>query len=229
MALSTYAELQAAIASLLSKTNLTASIPDFIRMCETDVDGRYDLATHRRRICRAEATINAEYELTPTDFLAVQSFRLDTDPKIQLEYIDPDSMERLIHDQEGWEANLSTDFGSSPSPPRYYTIVGTEFRFFPFTTGQSYTAQLAVYERLHPLATADTNWLLEFYPHIYLYGSAIHSAPFLLADERLPVWQGLYEKACQEAARADPFPTAKTKLRTELANLNPRSSAWVVQ
>ena len=37
--------------------------------------------------------------------------------------------------------------------------------------------------------------LLRRHPDLYLYGSLIHSAPFLQADDRIQIWQTLYDKA----------------------------------
>ena len=217
MALSTYAELKAAIASLLNRDDLTDYIPDFIRLCETDVDGREDLAIHRRRICRSEAVIDAEYEALPENYLSIQSINIE-DPFVQMLRAEPEQMVGLKLAEADLKLRIESDIGVTPAPPLYYTIVGTEIRFLPVPQ-QSYTLQMTVYERLPALETYNTNWLLEFYPSIYLYGSAIHSAPFLKDDDRLKVWETLYEKACQAAARADPVRPARVELRTEMPAL----------
>lgn len=215
MALSTYAELKTAIASLLNRDDLTDYIGDFIRLCETDIDGREDLATHRRRICRSEAIIDDEYEALPDNFLAIQSIDI-SDPFIQLQRADPDNIVRLKASQDDLRNRIERDLGVTVAPPKYYAIVGTEIRFLPVPQ-QEYTCQMTVYERLPALESYDTNWVLEFYPSIYLYGSAIHSAPFLKDDARLQIWATLYDNACRAASRADPMETERVELRTELA------------
>jgi hypothetical protein len=49
---------------------------------------------------------------------------------------------------------------------------------------------------LPALSDSNTsNWLLEHYPDAYLYGSLIHSAPYLKDDARLQVWAALYQSA----------------------------------
>lgn len=40
-----------------------------------------------------------------------------------------------------------------------------------------------------------TNGILRLHPSVYLYGSLLHSAPWLQHDDRLQVWQGLYADA----------------------------------
>ena len=45
------------------------------------------------------------------------------------------------------------------------------------------------------LSDADpTNWVLSDYPNLYLYGSLLHSAPFLKDDMRLGMWQGKFDQ-----------------------------------
>ena len=52
------------------------------------------------------------------------------------------------------------------------------------------------YETIDPLnAQTAFNWVLTNYPDAYLYGSLIHSAPYLQDDARMASWAALYEKA----------------------------------
>ena len=46
-------------------------------------------------------------------------------------------------------------------------------------------------------STVTTSWLLTDNPDIYLYGSLIHAAPYLVEDNRLAVWAQLYGAAVQ--------------------------------
>jgi len=39
------------------------------------------------------------------------------------------------------------------------------------------------------------NWLLQDAPDVYLYGTLMHTAPFLGEDARIPVWANLYQSA----------------------------------
>jgi len=92
-------------------------------------------------------------------------------------------------------------------------------RFFP-APQVSYVCDLTVHERLEALAEdADANWLLTYFPHLYLYGAAAHSAPYLGADERLATWKGLYEAGVAALMAGDPEPTSQATLRSELAGI----------
>ena len=40
-----------------------------------------------------------------------------------------------------------------------------------------------------------TNWLTDYAPNLLLYGALLEATPFLKADERIPVWQAMYDRA----------------------------------
>lgn len=42
--------------------------------------------------------------------------------------------------------------------------------------------------------TNQTNWLTDYAPNLLLYRSLLEASPFLKNDERLPVWQQMYEE-----------------------------------
>jgi hypothetical protein len=58
----------------------------------------------------------------------------------------------------------------------------------------AYETTLAYEMKISPLASAGSNWILSTHPDAYLYGSLIHTAPFLKDDERLPLWKMMYEE-----------------------------------
>jgi hypothetical protein len=41
----------------------------------------------------------------------------------------------------------------------------------------------------------QTNWLTQYAPDALLYAALLEAAPFLKNDERLPTWQGMYDRA----------------------------------
>lgn len=53
------------------------------------------------------------------------------------------------------------------------------------------------YYQLPPLLgdTNQSNWLTDYAPNALLYQSLLQATPFLKNDERIPVWQGLYDEA----------------------------------
>lgn len=41
----------------------------------------------------------------------------------------------------------------------------------------------------------QTNWLTEYAPDALLYATLLEATPFLKLDQRIPVWQGMYDSA----------------------------------
>lgn len=45
--------------------------------------------------------------------------------------------------------------------------------------------------------TVGTNWLTEQLPNALLYGTLLEASPFIMNDERIPVWKAFYTEAIQ--------------------------------
>jgi hypothetical protein len=54
-----------------------------------------------------------------------------------------------------------------------------------------------LYYQLPALLDEDsqTNWLTENAPEVLLYGTLLEATPFLKNDERIPVWQNMYDRS----------------------------------
>jgi hypothetical protein len=64
------------------------------------------------------------------------------------------------------------------------------------TPDQAYSYEVLYYERVQPLdETNQSNWFTQYAPQALLYGTLLQAMPFLKNDERIPVWQSLYDKA----------------------------------
>jgi hypothetical protein len=63
------------------------------------------------------------------------------------------------------------------------------------TPDDNYSFQVLYYERNQPLdSTNQSNWFTQYAPQALLYGSLLQAMPFLKNDERIPVWQSMYDK-----------------------------------
>lgn len=64
------------------------------------------------------------------------------------------------------------------------------------TADAAYPLEILYYQ-LPPLLDDEheTNWLTENAPEILLYGSLLEATPFLKNDERIPVWQSMYDRS----------------------------------
>lgn len=175
MSFSTYSALQTSIAGYLNRGDLTSVIPDFITLAEAEMRRR--LRT-RRATGRSDATLTTEYIAVPTDFGGPIAVVLtSTDPKVRLEFAD---IARMLEVQQG---NFS-----GTGQPRWYSVVGEELQFLPVPDG-SYTIEMTYWKGLAALSASNTsNWMLTDNPDAYLYGALLHSAPYLMDDDRMAMW-----------------------------------------
>lgn len=180
MAITTYAELQAAVASWLLRTDLTATIPDFISLAEANI--ARDLR-HWRQEKRVTSTANERYENVPVDWLETISLRNDDGTEIKHAGID----------------FMSSRNQTQTGKPKLYRLDAGTFEFWPHPP-ESQAITLTYFARIPALTDSETsNWLLAQYPDIYLYGTLAQSAPFLKDDERIPIWAGLYQRGIDMA------------------------------
>lgn len=191
MALSNYGELKAAVASLLNRSDLTAAIPDFIAMCEASINRNTKARNRRMETTTTLSLASGGREVTlPSDFIESRAATLQSSPRVVLGYLTPEALESTYADE-------------SSGIPEKFTIYGDTLKVGPKANG-AFDVDLIYYQRITALsADADTNWLLTYYPDVYLYGSAVHSAPYLMEDPRLQTWLGLYDRSLGELAGDD--------------------------
>ena len=180
MALANYNDLKSSIADFLNRDDLTSVIPDFITMAEARLNRE---VRHWRQEDRATATLDAQYTALPTNFLEPIRMSILTADTSTLEIVGVQEMSDL-------RANALNTSGK----PRYFTILDQSIEVFPTPDGD-YSLEMVYYETLPDLATNSTNWLLTNYPDGYLYGSLLHSAPYLQEDVRIQTWTALYQSA----------------------------------
>ena len=181
MAITTYDELKTAIADTLNRDDLASSVPNFISLAEANMQRKI---RHWRQEKRANAVIDSQYSAVPADFLEIIRFYITSGSTKPLELI---SQGELL---ERKRRNLNTS-GS----PSFYALTAGELEVYPVPDG-AYDAELYYYSRVPALTSVDTtNWLLDYFPDVYLYGSLVHSAPYLKDDERIRVWAALFQEA----------------------------------
>ena len=181
MAITTYAELKASITDFLNRDDLDTVAPTFISLAEADLQRR---VRHWRGEKRSSAEIDTQYSAIPADFLEAIRFYITGGDTRPLELI---SQAELLDRKF---KNLNTS-----GQPAYYAITAGEIEVYPVPDA-TYTSELYYNSRIPALSdSTTTNWLLEYYPDAYLYGSLVHSAPYLKEDARLQTWAALYQNA----------------------------------
>lgn len=184
MTITNYTELQTAIADFLNRDDLTARIPTFIDMAESSLNR--DLR-HWRNENRAIAPVNSRYTALPSDFVEPIRMELAGDKtRVQL----------MSHFEMQQEREATNDRSGKP---RNYNITQGEIELFPTPDG-TYNLEMYYYGKIPSLATAvgGVNAVLTHFPDVYLYGSLIHSAPYLGDDQRTQLWGTLYKQVVDD-------------------------------
>jgi len=195
MALANYSDLKASIASWLNRSDLTAAIPDFIALAEAQISRRLVmLGPVRAMMGRSDATINGEFAAVPIDFMGARTINFAEDRTRLLEYCLPEEINR----KKSFE-------GCTTGKPRFFSVVGGEFQFFPAPAGGAgYLAELTYWKRVPALSdAAPGNWLLNLHPDAYLYGALLQSAPYLKDDARIQSWGTFFETILSDIVAAD--------------------------
>jgi len=191
VSITTYDELKSSIADFLNRDDLTAVIPTFISLAETDMNRK---VRHWRMEDRAVAVLDTQYTALPHNFLEPIRMSLTAGNTFTLEIVGVQEMTDL-------RANAANTSGR----PRYFAILDQAIEVFP-SPDADYDLELVYYETLPSLEANSTNWLMTNYPDAYLYGSLLHSAPYLQEDVRLQTWSALYQSVVsainQDAERA---------------------------
>ena len=181
MPIENYTELKSSIADFLNRDDLTSTIPSFIALAEANFNRKI---RHWRQEKRSTAIVSAQYTAFPSDFMEPIRFSLTSDNTRRLEMVGQGTM------MEMRENNKDTS-----GIPQFFAITDGSLELFP-TPASDHTVEMVYYGK--PAALSDsnaTNWLLTYYPDAYLYGSLMHSAPYLADDGRIQIWAALLQAA----------------------------------
>ncbi len=85
---------------------------------------------------------------------------------------------------------------TATAQPEYYSEYDYTHWLLAPTPDVDYPFEVLYYE-LPPLLddAVQTNWLTEYAPQLLLYAALLEATPFLKNDERIPVWQNMYDRA----------------------------------
>jgi hypothetical protein len=184
MSITNFGTLKTAIADTLNRQDLTSVIPTFVSLAQAQFNRK--IRSHRQ-ITRGSLTIDAQFEALPADWLETIRITMDANPIRVLTQISMDDLTRY-----------RTAIDNTTDAPVYFAHNGTDIELFP-TPSTSFTGEITYYAKITALsADADTNWLLTNNPDVYLYGSLVHTAPYLKDDARIALWAGLLAQAMDE-------------------------------
>lgn len=201
--ITTYSELVAAVASTLNRSDLDSDIPGWITLAEERHRGAVENGGVRIRemLTRSTEQITSRYLDLPDTFIEMKRLRVQAtlllDPW-QVTQVTPDE----ITEYRRKAARNSSVFAFGQmrpvNLPNFYSVQDQiEFDVDPseFDDDLPY-AEFLFYDsdKVLPLSEDEpSNVILARSSGLYLYGTLVHSAPFLGDDARIEVWEAAYQ------------------------------------
>ena len=199
MSLTTYSELQAAIVAWSKRSDLTAVIPDFIRLAEIRIKSLLDVS---------ELEVNASLTTVPNvDFVDLPT---DSKSPVALWLADITPLEKInqVLPQE-------LPYRTTPARPLYWAIDGAKIRF-----AQPADAAIALqfrYKQIFELSDlVPTNQILTKYPDVYLFGALSELADYNFDDNSLSKWATKFNAAIDTALNLESSDNKNVPLMTDL-------------
>lgn len=187
MAITTYSELQDAVANWLDRGDLTSRIPEFIALTEA---GMNRMLRDRNQQATATASVSTEFFSLPTDFAEAIDLSMTLNgvtQSLQLTDTATIAAQKTPTAWTGW--------------PQYYAIVGTQARVYP-APDATYSSALIYLQRVPALSTTNTsNWVLVGAPDAYLYGAVAQAAMYLRDPDMLSAAGGMFSDAMASLMR----------------------------
>jgi hypothetical protein len=176
MALSTYSELQSAVADWLHRSDLTTQIVDFIALAEADMQVRAKLSQWDTE---AAVAVTSGSGSLPADFASAISATYGSQSGV-LQFLSGAYFDNY---------NEYTESGE----PVAFTVRGANLLVAPAATG---TVNLRYTARFTPLSgSATTNSLLQLFPDAYLNGTLMHACSWLNDNENMGKYAAVFEAA----------------------------------
>ena len=174
MSISTYNDLKTSIAAYLQRSDLTAIIPDFITLAESDINS--DIADLQAAQSHLSVTTTANNPIvSTTSMYALRDAWCNGEP---------------LH--IGLPSSMTTTSASKGAPEAIAISGASAIRVHPIPDA-AYTIDL-LHIPLLSIAT-ELNWVFKQSPSAYLYGSLLHASAYIEDISKLSAWQAGYEVA----------------------------------
>lgn len=188
MSITSYSELQTAVASWINRSDLTASVPDFIMLGERRIYRDLRIRTMETAFSSA---IAAGVVALPSDYVELKFAYIDGSPVRRLERRDVG----FIYEKYPTRSSVGT--------PSFIAREGSNFIFGPYPDS-TYTVKGIYYARLPSLSVSNTsNWFIVNAPDVLLWATLAETEPFIKNDERTALWEAKYQAAKQSVENED--------------------------
>lgn len=190
----TYDDLLRAIAEYLGRSDLSALIPQFVRLAEARMNRELRLKLMEREawtrlpagrqvIALPDKRVAGNWDV----FLEMRDLRVNGNRLQNLDFIPIDA----IPEQRNTGA------------PKAYAIRGRELVLIPVPDGEC-ELLLTYYAEVPPLGDKQpSNDILIRSPDLYLYGALVASVPYARGSVPLELWESFYNKAADSQDKSD--------------------------
>lgn len=216
MAISTYSELQSAVADWLNRSDLTSVLPNFIALAEA----RFNREIRARRMLTTEEiTIpTAGYDLDDLtgDYLEAKTLYINQghcefvtqERALDYAYLYNNAVNKPWFTIKGELLVLApSSFPVYQAPALSETdplLLLDDYPIALLDSTPGIVGSLTYYTKIPALSISNTsNWLLSDHPDLYLYGTLVQTAPYLREDERVSVWNTIYDRLMNDFRIAD--------------------------
>jgi hypothetical protein len=152
---------------------IQANMDNFLRIVEAKVNRKLQTRNQSKR-AQIVLTADTEYYALPSDFAGLRSiFTVVETERKNFDYVTPEKMNVHI-------TNNLNEY--------VYTIMGNSLQIHP--TFDDTILQIMYYQRVTPLtATNDTNWLSNYAPDAYIFGTLCEINYFVKDVQTAGIWE----------------------------------------
>lgn len=201
MAIQTYADLKASIASWLNRSDLSGVIPDLISIAEANLNRDLDNIRSMETKVTLSTVAGVSSVALPTDMLEMKRLQLVSNPNQVLVYMSADELSATYVDGQ-------------QDRPVNFAAIGGNLELGPIPDNV-YSLELTYFQKLPALSDANqTNWLITAWPDAYLWGALCAAQPFLGNDARIGTFQAMYANAVKGINGVDWFSGSTMRVKT---------------
>ena len=205
MSFGSYSELKTAISDWLHRTDLTAKIPDFISLAESKIN---------RNLSLPSGEVDAPLVMVPGSRYVALTSDFNTPIALWIETYLP---RRKLIPMIASELPVNTALSSAP---QYWAVDGSNLAF-DCLADQAYTLTLRYAKNYQLSDIVTTNYILQNYPDIYLYGALLQSTQYTGDMTNVQTYSTMFEAAMSEASRDQNRQKGIAALRTEIMPMRP--------
>lgn len=207
-----YTWLKSALANWLHREDLTARIPEFIALAESEIN-----ADMRLRLMEVDSELTL---LSGTRTVELPA-RYSEPIRLDIVFTGRDNKELTYVPRA--QMPIETASGSSYEP-EYWTINGADIEF-PALADRDYALSFRNLQDFD-IQTTENNALLTKYPGVYLYGALVQASPFVVKDERVATWAQMYDRIKRKANVKEARTKVLATLRADHPSTRHRSNIF---